>query len=39
MERRRRSVEELPADAATEMLDLAEENPADLQEAKEDGAA
>jgi DNA recombination protein RmuC len=39
MERRLRSVEELPADAATEMLDLAEENPADLQEAKEDGAA
>ena len=39
MERRLRSVEELPADASTEMLDLAEENPVDLQEAKEDGAA
>jgi DNA recombination protein RmuC len=39
MERRLRSVEELPADASTETLDLAEENPVDLQEAKEDGAA
>jgi DNA recombination protein RmuC len=36
MERKLRSVEELPADATTEMLDLAEENPVDLQEAKED---
>jgi len=40
MERKLRSVEELPADATTEMLDLADENPVDLQEAKdEDGAA
>jgi len=39
MERKLRSVEELPADASTEMLDLAEENPVDLQDAKEDGAA
>ena len=39
MERKLRSVEELPADASTEMLDVAEENPVDLQEAKEDGAA
>jgi len=40
MERNLRSVEELPADATTEMLDLAEDNPVDLQEAKEeDGAA
>ena len=36
MERKLRSVEELPADATTEMLDLAEENPVDLQDAKED---
>jgi DNA recombination protein RmuC len=36
MERKLRSVEELPADASTEMLDLADENPVDLQEAKED---
>jgi len=35
MERKLRSVEELPADAATDMLELAEETPADLQEAKE----
>jgi DNA recombination protein RmuC len=39
MERKLRSVEELPAGASTEMLELAEENPVDLQEAKEDGAA
>jgi DNA recombination protein RmuC len=40
MERKLRSVEALPADAATEVLDLAEENPVDLQDAKhEDGAA
>jgi DNA recombination protein RmuC len=40
MERKLRSVEALPADAATEMLDLAEESPVDLLEAKnEDGAA
>jgi DNA recombination protein RmuC len=39
MERRLRSVEELPADATNEMLDLAEENPVDIKEAKEDGAA
>jgi DNA recombination protein RmuC len=36
MERKLRSVEELPADASTDMLDLADENPVDLQEAKED---
>ncbi len=40
MERKLRTVEALPADAATEMLDLAAENPVDLLEAqKEDGAA
>jgi DNA recombination protein RmuC len=39
MERRLRSVEELPADATNEMLDLAQENPVDIKEAKEDGAA
>ena len=40
MERKLRSVEALPADAATEMLDLAQENPVDLLEAQEeDGAA
>ena len=40
MERKLRTVEALPADAATEMLDLASENPVDLLEAqKEDGAA
>jgi DNA recombination protein RmuC len=36
MERKLRSVEELPADATTKMLELAEETPVDLQEAKED---
>jgi len=39
MERKLRSVEALPADASTEMLDLAEESPVDIQSAKEDGAA
>jgi DNA recombination protein RmuC len=39
MERRLRSVEELPAEAATEMLDLAPDSPVDLLEAQEDGAA
>lgn len=39
MERKLRSVEELPADASNEMLDLEEDNPVDLQEAKDDGAA
>jgi DNA recombination protein RmuC len=39
MERKLRSVEELPADATNEMLDLEEDNPVDLQEAKDDGAA
>lgn len=39
MERRLRSVEELPAEAATEMLDLAEGEPVDLLQAAEDGAA
>jgi DNA recombination protein RmuC len=39
MERKLRSVEELPADAATAMLDLAQDDPVDLLEAKEDGAA
>ena len=40
MERKLRSVEALPADAATDMLELAEESPVDLHEAtKEDGAA
>ncbi|MGB5703005.1 MAG: DNA recombination protein RmuC [Polyangiales bacterium] len=40
MERKLRSVEVLPAGAATEMLELAEESPVDLLEAKnEDGAA
>ncbi|NNE18890.1 MAG: DNA recombination protein RmuC [Myxococcales bacterium] len=39
MERKLRNVEELPADAATDMLDLAEDSPVDLLEAKEDGAA
>lgn len=40
MERRLRSVEALPADAATEVLELAKESPVDLLEAqKEDGAA
>jgi len=39
MEKKLRSVEELPADAATAMLDLAQDDPVDLLEAKEDGAA
>ncbi len=40
MERKLRSVEALPADVATDMLELAEESPVDLHEAtKEDGAA
>ena len=39
MERKLRSVEELPANAATALLDLAEDEPVDLLEAKEDGAA
>jgi len=40
MEKKLRSVEALPADAATQVLDLAEENPVDLLEAKkEDGVA
>jgi DNA recombination protein RmuC len=39
MERKLRNVEELPGEAATAMLDLADETPVDLLEAKEDGAA
>jgi hypothetical protein len=39
MERKLRSVEEAPADASADMLDLAQDNPVDLQQAKEDGAA
>lgn len=39
MERRLRTVEELPAGEATSMFDLAEDNPVDLHEAQEDGAA
>lgn len=40
MERKLRSVEALPADAATEMLELSQESPVDLLEAsKEDGVA
>ena len=40
MEKKLRSVEALPADAATQVLELAEENPVDLLEAKkEDGVA
>jgi DNA recombination protein RmuC len=39
MEKKLRSVEELPSDAATAMLDLAQDDPVDLLEAKEDGAA
>ncbi len=39
MEKKLRNVEELPADTATAMLDLAEDAPVDLLEAKEDGAA
>ena len=35
MERKLRSVEELPAGDATEMLDLADDNPVDVQEAEE----
>ena len=39
MERKLRSVEELPADTASAVLDLAEGEPVDLLEATEDGAA
>ncbi len=40
MERKLRSVEALPADAATEVLELAQESPVDLLDAKnEDGVA
>jgi len=39
MERKLRSVEELPTDAAIAVLDLAEGDPVDLHKAKEDGAA
>ena len=40
MERKLRSVEALPSDAATDILELAQEGPVDLHEAaKEDGAA
>lgn len=39
MERKLRTVEELPADAASVVLDLAEGEPVDLLEAAEDGAA
>jgi DNA recombination protein RmuC len=39
MERKLRSVEELPADAATDVLELPEDAPVDLLETKEDGAA
>jgi DNA recombination protein RmuC len=39
MERRLRSVEELPAETATAMLDLSPDSPVDLLEAQEDGAA
>ena len=39
MERKLRTVEELPADASTEMLELPEETPVDIEEAKTDGAA
>ncbi len=39
MEKKLRSVEQLPADAATDMLGLPEDEPVDLLEAKEDGAA
>ena len=39
MERKLRSVEELPTGDATALLDLAEDEPVDLLEAKEDGAA
>ncbi len=39
MEKKLRNVEELPSDTATAMLELPEEAPVDLLEAKEDGAA
>jgi DNA recombination protein RmuC len=39
MERRLRSVEELPPDSASAMLELPSEGPLDLLEAQEDGAA
>lgn len=39
MERKLRNVEELPGETATAMLELADETPVDLLEAKEDGAA
>lgn len=39
MERKLRSVEELPSDSATALLDLPEEEPVDLHGAAEDGAA
>ncbi len=39
MEKKLRSVEELPPDAATAVLDLAQDTPVDLLEKKEDGAA
>lgn len=39
IERKLRSVEELPAEAATAVLDLAEGDPVDLLEVAEDGAA
>ena len=39
MERKLRSVEELPADTATDLLELPEDAPVDLLESKEDGAA
>ena len=39
MERRLRTVEDLPVGEATAMFDLAEDNPVDLHEATEDGAA
>ena len=39
MERRLRSVEELPAEAASAMLDLPSEGPLELLDAQEDGAA
>ena len=39
MERKLRSVEELPVDTATDLLELPEDAPVDLLESKEDGAA
>jgi len=39
MERKLRSVEELPADASTDMLEFPDETPVDIEEAKQDGAA